>query len=72
MSETINASPFMTTAELAELLRKTPNAVLIMRHRGQAPRGFRSGKDVLFRRTVVEAWLKAREDADVLGQRAVA
>jgi hypothetical protein len=46
--------------------------VLIMRHRGQAPRGFRSGKEVLFRRTAVEAWLKAREEADVLGQRAAA
>ncbi|MFC8583499.1 helix-turn-helix domain-containing protein [Streptomyces sp. NPDC057217] len=72
MSETINASPFMKTAELARLLGKTPNAVLIMRHRGQAPRGFRSGKDVLFRRTAVDAWLRAKEAEDRLGQRAAA
>ncbi|MEU7010405.1 helix-turn-helix domain-containing protein [Streptomyces sp. NPDC046332] len=72
MSETTTASPFMTTAELAGILRTTPNAIRIMRHRGQAPQGMRQGRQVLYRRTVVEAWLKAREAADLLGQRAAA
>lgn len=62
----------MTTKELASILHTTPNAVLIMRHRGQAPRGMRRGRQVLYRRTVVEAWLAAREAADELSQRAVA
>lgn len=73
MSETQDiASPYMTTKELASLLRTTPNAVKIMRHRGLGPRGVRRGRLVLYRRTVVDAWLKAREDADELAQRAIA
>ncbi|GGT43666.1 helix-turn-helix domain-containing protein [Streptomyces purpureus] len=72
MSETSTASPFMTTKELAAILHTTTNAVLIMRHRGQAPQGMRRGRQVLFRRTTVEAWLAACEAADELGQRAAA
>lgn len=72
MSETSTVSPFMTTKELADILLTTPNAVLLMRHRGRAPQGFRRGRQVLYRRTVVEAWLAAREAADELGQRATA
>jgi excisionase family DNA binding protein len=70
MSETSTASPYMTTKELADILRTTPNAVRIMRHRGAAPQGFRSGRKVLFRRSVVQAWLAAKEAADTLAQRA--
>lgn len=72
MSETQPASPYMTTKELAEILHTTPNGVRVRRHRGQAPQGFRSGRQLLFRRTVVEAWLAAREAADPLAQRAAA
>lgn len=72
MSETITTSPFMTTKELADILRTTPNAVRVARHRGQVPKGFRRGRDVLYRRTVVDAWLAALEEGDALGQRAVA
>jgi hypothetical protein len=42
------------------------------RHRGQGPRGTRVGRGVLYPREVVEAWLKQREEADEIGQRAVA
>ena len=70
MSETTTASPYMTTKELAEILRTTPNAVRIMRHRGDAPRGFRRGRSVLYPRAAVAAWLAAKEAADPLAQRA--
>lgn len=70
MSETITVSPYMTTKELAHILRTTPNAVRILRHRGIGPRGFRRGRQVLYRRTAVEEWLTAMEAADVLAQRA--
>ncbi|MGW1137624.1 helix-turn-helix transcriptional regulator [Streptomyces zhihengii] len=62
---------FMTTAELAALLRKSPAAVRQMRHRGQAPRGTRVGRDVLYAVADVEAWLAAKTAADPLAQRAL-
>lgn len=72
MSETNTVSPFMTTKELASVLRTTPNAVRIMRHRGLGPSGFRRGRQVLYRRTAVDAWLASKEAADHLAQRAAA
>lgn len=72
MSEMNTTSPFITTKELADILRTTPNAVRVMRHRGQVPKGFRRGRNVLYRRTTVDAWLAALEEGDRLGQRAVA
>ncbi|MET9702340.1 helix-turn-helix domain-containing protein [Streptomyces griseus] len=60
----------MTTREVAVLIRKTPNAVRVMRHRGTGPPGVRVGKDTLYRRTAVLAWLEALEQADRLAQRA--
>ncbi len=72
MSVTNTASRFMTTKELAAELRMTPNAVRIMRHRGQGPAGVRLGQGVLYDRAVVEAWMAARFAADPLAQRAAA
>ncbi|NUQ95326.1 MAG: helix-turn-helix domain-containing protein [Streptomyces sp.] len=62
----------MTTKELADILRTTPNAVRIMRHRGDAPAGFRRGRQVLYERAVVKAWLARKSEADPLAQRAIA
>jgi hypothetical protein len=62
----------MTTKDVAALLHKTENAVNILRHRGLGPKGFRRGRNVLYRRAEVMRWLRAQEDADVLGQRAAA
>lgn len=70
MSETRTASPYMTTRELADRLRKTPHAIRQMRHKGQGPRGVRVGRDVLYDRADVEAWLKAKTAGDHLAQRA--
>lgn len=70
MSETSTASPYLTTRELADILRTTPNAVRIMRHRGNAPRGFRRGRQVLYDRADVKAWLARKSEADRLSQRA--
>lgn len=60
----------MTTREVAALIRKTPHAVRQMRHRGIGPRGTKVGRDVLYPRAGVLAWLAAMEQADQLGQRA--
>ena len=73
MATTTTAVPdLMTTAELAAHIRKTPHAVRQMRHRGIGPRGTRVGRNTLYARDVVMAWLAAREQADPLAQRATA
>lgn len=72
MSVTIADSPLMTTKEVARLIRKSPAALRQMRYRGDGPRGFRSGRDTLYRRAEVERWLRAQEAGDRLGQRAAA
>ena len=47
----------LTTAELAERLRTTPNAVRIMRSRGTGPAYIRRGnRPALYRLADVEAW----------------
>lgn len=70
MSETSTASPYMTTKELAALIRKTPAAVRQMRSRGDGPIGVRVGRDVIYDRRMVTAWLQSRTDTDRLAQRA--
>ncbi|WP_405794050.1 helix-turn-helix domain-containing protein [Streptomyces sp. NBC_01506] len=63
-------SPYMTTKEVAALIRKTPHAVRQMRHRGLAPKGMRVGRSVLYHRDAVAAWLTKRTAGDALAQRA--
>ena len=50
----------LTTAELAERLRTSANAIRIMRSRGQAPRCIRRGNKLLWPVAEVEAWERAR------------
>jgi excisionase family DNA binding protein len=68
MSETNNASPYMTTNELALLIRKKRQDIWAMRTRGTAPKGTRIGRQVLFHRDDVQEWLQAKELADPLHQ----
>lgn len=70
MSETATDSPFRTTRELARMLRRSPEAIRSMRHRGKGPVGQRIGRQVLYHVSDIEAWLKAQRAADPLGQRA--
>jgi len=64
MSETPNASPYITTNELGALIHKRPEAVRMMRHRGTGPKGTRFGRDVLYRRDDVRSWLEAQRDVN--------
>jgi hypothetical protein len=43
-----------------------------MRYRGEGPAGVRIGREVLYERTVVLTWLKAKTADDRLAQRAAA
>jgi excisionase family DNA binding protein len=52
---------FMTTEELAELLRTSRGNVHYWRHIGKGPPAVKVGRRVLFRRADVEAWLEDHE-----------
>ncbi|PSK99754.1 excisionase family DNA binding protein [Haloactinopolyspora alba] len=58
-------SEFMTTNELAEMLRTSPETCRYWRHRGTGPRSFKVGRRVLYDRADVEAWIKAARDEQV-------
>jgi predicted DNA-binding transcriptional regulator AlpA len=54
----------LTTAELAELLNTTTNAIYSMRYRGDGPKWIRTTQtSVRYRPEDVEAWLEERAAA---------
>jgi excisionase family DNA binding protein len=52
-------SDYMTTQEIAELLRTSPETVRYWRHIGRGPASFKIGRRVLYDRADVEAWVAA-------------
>lgn len=55
---------YMTTAEVAEECRTSPETVRYWRHIGKGPKSFKLGRRVLYAREDVEAYIaKAREAA---------
>ena len=57
------APDLLTTKELATYLRKPVATVRGWRYRKTGPTGFRLGRDIVYRRSVVDAWLGERESA---------
>lgn len=57
----ISEQEFLTTAEVAAWLRMPESSVRWWRHSGKGPASFSVGKRVLYRRTVVEAWIAEQE-----------
>lgn len=55
------APDLLTTKELAAYLRKPVATVRGWRYRRVGPAGFRLGRDVVYRRATVDAWLAERE-----------
>lgn len=53
---------YLTTAEVADLLRTSPETVRFWRYVGRGPRSFKAGRRVLYARTGVEAWVTEQED----------
>ena len=49
---------YLTTAEVAELCRTSPDTVRYWRHVGKGPACFKVGRRVLYEVGVVEAWLQ--------------
>jgi len=62
MQEAETPCEFLTTEELAARWHTTSAGVLNMRHRGNAPKGHRIGKRVLFRRSDVERFEAGKAD----------
>ena len=54
---------FMTTKELAELLREPPETTRWRRSVGRGPKWFRIGKRVLYDVADVQAWLQEQKAA---------
>jgi len=48
---------YLTTAEVAELCRTSPETVRFWRHVGKGPKSFKVGRRVLYPATEVQAWL---------------
>ena len=57
---TPNAPAHLTTAKLAERWHTTPNAILIRRSRGKAPRAMPGGRGLLWPLAEVEKFERAR------------
>lgn len=51
----------MVISEVAELTRQPESTLRWMRHRGRGPQGFVLGKRLVWRRSVVLAWIKQQE-----------
>ena len=49
---------FMTTHELAELVRAPDSTIRYWRHVGKGPKSFRLGKRILYDADEVRAWLE--------------
>jgi len=51
----------ITTSELAELLRTTPNSIRVMRSRGKSPPYLKISKECLYDREDVIKWLSEKK-----------
>lgn len=52
-------SKYLTTLEVADLCRTSPETVRFWRHVGKGPQSFKVGRRVLYAAEDVEAWLQA-------------
>lgn len=59
----MSENTFMTTAEVAELLRVPPETARFWRHAGRGPKSFKipGGRRVLYARADVEEWIKSAQ-----------
>lgn len=58
------ATQYLTTTEVAELCRTSPDTVRYWRHTGKGPRSFKVGRRVLYQRADVDQWLAQLRDEE--------
>ena len=58
---------YLTTAEVAELLRRSPNTLRYWRHRGEGPPSFRVGRRVLYARADVKKFVADQRTSTLVG-----
>jgi excisionase family DNA binding protein len=58
---------YLTTAEVADLLRASPETVRYWRHVGRGPRSWKAGRRVLYDATEVAAWIEAQREQQASG-----
>lgn len=67
MTANSKLDPLMTLVEVADLFRIPVATLYGWRHRGEGPRGYRIGRHVRYRRSVVESWLESQADRRIAG-----
>lgn len=60
-SSAADGGEWLTTEELATLLKVPVPTVRAWRHNGSGPEGVRLGRHVRYRRTAIGAWIAANE-----------
>ena len=60
----MNLEEFMTTREVADLLRTSPDSVRWWRYVNRGPRSFKVGRRVLYARADVEQFIADQRAAD--------
>jgi predicted DNA-binding transcriptional regulator AlpA len=55
---------YMTTAEVADLCRTSPETVRYWRHVGKGPRSFKLGRKVLYASSEVRTWIERVQSAE--------
>src|SRR3954454_11193122 len=60
---------YLTTEEVAETLRTSPETVRFWRHVGKGPRSFKVGRRVLYARADVEAFIAAARNLPIFDPR---
>ncbi len=62
MTTTDAPERLMTLVELSELLGVPVGTLYAWRFRGEGPAGYRIGRHVRYRRSMVEAWIESQAD----------
>lgn len=57
---------YMTTAEVAELFRTSPETVRYWRTMGTGPKSVKIGKRILYDRSEVERWAASKVEAEAV------
>jgi excisionase family DNA binding protein len=63
---------YLTTAEVADLVRTSPETVRYWRFIGKGPASFKLGRKVLYDRAEVQAWIDGERAAQCAGRPGVA